>query len=444
MPALVRNGFRGGDAGGTEPPRETERPRGGDAEGADRLSSAPRRGPTLRRVRVIEVPGGVPICSWAPEVEPSALEQAVNLARLPFAIDHVALMPDAHAGYGMPIGGVLFAEAAVVPYAIGVDIGCGVALAETDLLAGALGRRGLRDVLEAIERDVPTGRRSQPRPVDRHRAEEEIGVERPASIERAWWERGIDQLGTLGSGNHFLEVQCDPDGRVCVMLHSGSRSLGKAICDAFQRRALAGNLARREPLPHRELAYLREGTPDFDAYWAAMAYARRFAEVNRARMLAVVERAFEAHTRVRRFERLVDIHHNDAARELHVVDGRRREGLVHRKGAVRARAGEPVLVPGSMETASYVGVGLGNPDAFETCQHGAGRAMSRTAARRARSAPAVLAAMEAEGVLLLAGDRGAVAEEAGFAYKDIEAVMGASADLVRPVRRLTPLGVVKG
>lgn len=400
-------------------------------------------------MQVIQVEGGVPIHSWSPELERSALEQAVNLARLPFAIDHVALMPDAHTGYGMPIGGVLFAEAAVVPYAIGVDIGCGVAFAETDLTVASLGRRGLGEVLEAIERGVPTGTKSQRRPVDRRRAEEEIGLERPASIERAWWERAVDQLGTLGSGNHFLEVQRDADGRVCVMLHSGSRSLGKAICDAFQRRALAGNLARHDRLPHRELAYLREGDPAFDAYWTAMTFALRFAEVNRSRMLDVVERAFETHTKIRRFERLVDVHHNYAARERHApgADCGRQvvcEGLVHRKGAVRARAGEPVLVPGSMETASYVGEGLGNAGAFETCQHGAGRAMSRTAARKTRSSGAVYAAMEAEGVLLLAGDRGAVAEEAGFAYKDIEAVMAASADLVRPVRRLTPLGVVKG
>jgi len=397
---------------------------------------------------MIPVEGGVPIRSWAPTLERTALEQAVNVARLPFAIDHVALMPDAHAGYGMPIGGVLFAEAAVVPYAIGVDIGCGVAFAETDLTAATLRRRDLERVLEAIEDGVPTGTRSQRRPVNRRQAEAEIGLERPAAIEPAWWEHAVNQLGTLGSGNHFLEVQRDEAGRVCVMLHSGSRSLGKSICDAFQWRALAGNLARRDPLPHRELAYLREGEPAFDDYWAAMSYALRWAEVNRSRMLDAVERAFEAQTRLRRFDRLVDVHHNYAARERHRVGSGpgavAREGLVHRKGAVRARAGEIVLVPGSMETASYVGEGLASVAAFETCQHGAGRAMSRTAARKARPAAAVYEAMEAEGVLLLAGDRRLVAEEAGFAYKDIEAVMAASADLVRPVRRLTPLGVVKG
>ena len=163
-------------------------------------------------MQVIPVAGGVPIHSWAPEVERTALEQAVNLARLPFAIDHVALMPDAHAGYGMPIGGVLVADAAVVPYAIGVDIGCGVAFAETDLTVPTLRRRDLERVLEAIEDGVPTGTRSQRRPVDRRRAEAEIGLERPASIEPAWWEHAVDQLGTLGSGNHFLEVQRD-DGR---------------------------------------------------------------------------------------------------------------------------------------------------------------------------------------------------------------------------------------
>jgi len=401
-------------------------------------------------VHVIEVTGGVPVFSWAPGIERTALEQAENVARLPFAIDHVALMPDAHAGYGMPIGGVLFANAAVVPYAIGVDIGCGVVFAETDLAVETLGRPALERVLETIQDAVPTGHRGQRRPVDRRHAEAEIGLEVPRSIDIAWWEHAVDQLGTLGSGNHFIEVQRDEAGRIAVMLHSGSRSLGKAICDAFQRRALARNLARHDPLPHRELAYLREDDPDFEAYWAAMTYALRWAEVNRSRMLDAVERAFEAHTPIRRFERVVDVHHNYAARERHAAgaDGQgrpiRREGLVHRKGAVRARAGETVLVPGSMETASYVGLGLGNPAAFETCQHGAGRAMSRTAARKAGAAGAVAAGMGARGVLLRAGDRSAVAEEAGFAYKDVDAVMAASADLVRPIRRLVPLGVVKG
>jgi tRNA-splicing ligase RtcB len=385
-------------------------------------------------------PGRVPIKSWAPQLEGSALEQATNLSNLPFAIRHVALMPDAHTGYGMPIGGVLFADRAVVPYAIGVDIGCGVALAETDLTVKTLGRDELDRALGEIARRVPTGTSSQKRKVDRHAALAEIALAVPDSIEPAWFERAVHQLGTLGSGNHFLEVQRDEAGRIFVMLHSGSRSLGKAICDAFHKRALGENTKSHAELPHRELAYLREGTPGYDAYWAAMTFALRFAEVNRSRMLDQVEVALGMHTRMSRFERLVDIHHNYAAWEHHFGQN----GIVHRKGAVRARAGETVLIPGSMGTASYVAEGLGNPESFETCQHGAGRQMSRTRARKAMTSKELFAEMSRLGVMLHSGDPKTAAEEAPFAYKDIETVMAASADLIRPTKRLTPLGVVKG
>jgi tRNA-splicing ligase RtcB len=381
----------------------------------------------------VRKPGRLPIHSWATPLEGSALEQATNLSNLPFAIDHVALMPDAHAGYGMPIGGVLFADKAVVPYAIGVDIGCGVALVET--LAPDLDR-----ALRQIARDVPVGTSSQPHAVDREAALAEIGRELPGSIDAAWFARAVNQLGTLGSGNHFLEVQRDEAGQVYVMLHSGSRSLGKTICDEFHKRALAQNLAWHADLPHRELAFLPVGAEDFRGYWAAMEFALRFAEVNRSRMLDAAEAAFARHTTVGRMERLVDIHHNYAAWEHHVG----MNGIVHRKGAVRARAGEMVLIPGSMGTASYVGEGLGNAAAFDTCQHGAGRAMSRTAARKSKTSKEVYDEMAELGVALHSGDPMTVAEEAAFAYKDIESVMAASASLVRPTKRLTPLGVVKG
>lgn len=387
----------------------------------------------------VRKPGRVPIHSWATPLEGSALEQATNLSNLPFAIDHVALMPDAHTGYGMPIGGVLFADKAVVPYAIGVDIGCGVALVETDLTVETLAPDIAR-TLAQIARDVPVGTSSQPRAVDRDAALAEIGLALPDSIEAGWFDRAVNQLGTLGSGNHFLELQRDEAGQVFVMLHSGSRSLGKTICDAFHKRALAQNVAWHVELPHRELAFLPAGTDDFRGYWSAMEFALRFAEVNRSRMLDAAEAAFGRHTAVGRMERVVDIHHNYAAWEHHVgVDG-----IIHRKGAVRARAGETVLIPGSMGTASYVGEGLGNAASFETCQHGAGRAMSRTAARKAKTSKDVYAEMADLGVALHSGDPKTVAEEAAFAYKDIDAVMAASASLVKPVKRLTPLGVVKG
>jgi tRNA-splicing ligase RtcB len=384
--------------------------------------------------------GRVPIKSWAPALEGSVLAQATNLADLPFAIRHVALMPDAHMGYGMPIGGVLFGDRAVVPYAIGVDIGCGVALVETDLTVESLSHARLELVLADIERRVPTGRSSQRDGVDRAQAEGEIGRPLPESVKEAWFERAVHQLGTLGSGNHFLEIQRDEAGLVHVMLHSGSRRLGKTICDEYHKRALAHDLVQGLELPHRELAYLPMGAPDFDDYWAAMTYALRFAEVNRSRMLDQVEIAFERHTSLGRFERAVDVHHNFAAWETHFGQ----DGIVHRKGAVRARAGEIVLIPGSMGTASYVAEGLGNPESFQSCPHGAGRAMSRTVARKSLSSADLFVEMERLGVRLFSGDPKTAAEEAPSAYKDIETVMAQSADLVRPLKRLTPLGVVKG
>jgi tRNA-splicing ligase RtcB len=382
----------------------------------------------------------VPIKSWAFPLEDGALEQATNLSNLPFAIDHVALMPDAHQGYGMPIGGVLFAERAVVPYAIGVDIGCGVTLAETDLTVESLKLDELENVLEAIVAGVPTGFGTLEVPVDREVAEAAMGVAKPLSVRAAWFERVLSQLGTLGGGNHFLEIQRDEVGTLFVMLHSGSRSLGKAICDEFHKRALAQNRAWHSVLPHDELAFLPVGAEDYVGYWAAMDFALRFAEVNRSRMLDVVEAAFAAHTKIGRFDRLVDVHHNYAAWENHGG----RNGIVHRKGAVRARAGDVVLIPGSMGTASYVGVGLGNPDSFATCQHGAGRAMSRAAARSSKTSDEVFAEMASIGVALRSSEPKEVAEEAAFAYKDIESVMANSASLVQATKRLVPVAVVKG
>jgi tRNA-splicing ligase RtcB (3'-phosphate/5'-hydroxy nucleic acid ligase) len=395
---------------------------------------------TATALPIVTKPGRVPIKSWAGALDPRTLEQATNVSNLPFAIDHVALMPDGHAGYGMPIGGVLFADKAVVPYAIGVDIGCGVALVETDLTVEDLPSAALDAVLADIDRGVPTGFHGLKTPVDREVALESMGVAKPESVKDVWFDRALSQLGTLGGGNHFLELQRDEAGTVFVMLHSGSRSLGKTTCDEFHKRALAHNRAWASALPHDELAFLPVGTDDFVGYWSAMEFALRFAEVNRSRMLDVAERAFGSLTKIGRFDRLVDVHHNYAAWEHH----KGRNGIVHRKGAVRARAGEVVLIPGSMGTASYVGEGLGNAESFETCQHGAGRALSRTAARKSKTSKEVYDEMAALGVVLRSSDPKGVAEEAAFAYKDIESVMAASASLVRPTKRLTPLGVVKG
>ncbi len=385
----------------------------------------------------------LPIYSWATAVEAEALRQARNLGNLDVAVDHAALMPDAHSGFGMPIGGVLFTEGAVVPYAIGVDIGCGVQVARTNLVwEDSLNPEKLRNVLRQVQRDVPTGFAVHKRPpMTRARMLGLMGLDPPDSIAGGWLDRALLSIGTLGGGNHFLEVQRDAENRVHFMLHSGSRNLGKQICDLFARRALEVDRRAGRALPDPELAYLRfDEDEDAARYWDAMTFALRWAELNRRQMMDRVEAAFRKHASVHRFDRLVDVHHNYAAPEEHA--GVR--GIVHRKGAVRAAAGDTVLIPGSMGTASYIGEGLGNPDAFETCQHGAGRALGRNAAKRAKTSAEVFSEMAAWGIELLSNEPETAAEEAAFAYKDIDSVMAQSADLVRPVTRLRPLGVVKG
>jgi tRNA-splicing ligase RtcB len=352
-------------------------------------------------------------------------------------------MPDAHVGFGMPIGGVLFVADAVVPYAIGVDIGCGVQIARTNLVwQDSLTPAKLRAILRQIQRDVPTGfavHRRAPMGIDRML--ELVGMEAPSAIAPRWLDRALLSIGTLGGGNHFLEVQRDDEDRVFFMLHSGSRNLGKQICDLFAKRALTIDQRAGRELPDRELAYLRfDEDEEAEQYWDAMTFALRWAELNRRQMMDVVEAAFRKHASVHRFERLVDIHHNYAAPEEHA--GIR--GIVHRKGAVRAGLGDAVLIPGSMGTASYIGEGLGNEDAFETCPHGAGRALGRNAAKRAKTSAEVFEEMAAWGIEFISNEPRTAAEEAAFAYKDIESVMAQSADLVRPVTRLRPLGVVKG
>lgn len=388
----------------------------------------------------VHVPAnGKPVKNWARQAEQGALDQADNLARLPFVISHVALMPDAHQGYGMPIGGVLFADRAVVPYAIGVDIGCGVLLQRTDLTVEEAVER-MDAIGPAILAGVPVGNGPQAEHQTPQEWPDELAAW-PEWIAPEWISKVQHQIGTLGGGNHFIELQSDEDGHVYVMLHSGSRSLGKKICDHFHKIALGLNQRWYSALPDKELAYLPWDSDEAHAYWACMEYALRFAEQNRARMLARVNDALFANTSIGSAEVIVDCHHNYATWENH----HNKNGIVHRKGAVRARAGEDVLIPGSMGTGSYWAKGLGNPQSFETCQHGAGRAMSRAAAKRMYSGvDEMLAELVEAGTRVYTPDAKEVIDEAPRAYKDIESVMEASGDLVKVVKRLRPIGTVKG
>jgi tRNA-splicing ligase RtcB len=393
----------------------------------------------------------VPIKAWAQEIEAGALEQARHLAQLPFAFQHVALMPDVHQGYGMPVGGVLAARDTIVPNAVGVDIGCGMIARRTSLrveqvLAPHRGRGTvLTAALGAIMRAVPVGLR----PGGSHKTAQVWNLPdefapviegAPVPLARAW-ERSAFQLGTLGSGNHFIEVQADEADRVWLMLHSGSRALGKAVCDHFNAEAVALNRGEGSSVPPAwQLAHLRTDAPLGRRYIQWMSLCLAYAEQNRALMMERVAGALESAAGAFAVEEAIQTHHNYAALERHFDQ----EVWVHRKGACRAREGELLIIPGSMETGSYIGRGLGSAESFQSCSHGAGRTMSRGAARKARTVQDMIESMNRKGIALATHKVESVLDEAGHAYKDVESVMAQEADLVEPVHRLRPLGVVKG
>lgn len=412
------------------------------------------------------------VWSWLPqsEIESGALDQIVNLANLPSA-KHVAVMPDAHKGYGMPIGTVLATIGTVVPYAVGVDIGCGMVAVKTSLNVTQAPRELVRKALEGIFARVPVGQPGRGRDRDagsfKDRQDSVVlreWIESVGSIldgTKDLRERSDRQLGTLGGGNHFIELQSDGTN-VWLMLHTGSRSFGKAICDRWYKYALGLNEKYYTPLPDKELAFLPlEGIHGGYAYLNEMRYAMRFAEESRKR---IENRSIEA--MVEAFgdfviEQRIETHHNFAAVEKHMG----KDLVVHRKGAVKTveveASAKPlvagmraeVTIPGSMQTGSYIGLGKPNVLALNTCSHGAGRRLGRKQAQRERAAEeaafgvpyaSMRDQMALQGIELVTPEGSDVVDEGGFAYKDIENVMRYQADLVEPVVRLTPLGVVKG
>jgi len=386
-------------------------------------------------VHVIETEP-VPLKIWGEDIDEGALEQAHHLARLPFAFHHVALMPDAHVGYGMPIGGVLAALGQVIPHAVGLDIGCGVRAWRTNI--GAQEFLGARDlVLNDIQRSVPTG-------FEWHHASQDARTslfgevpDVPPLPDEA--DKAARQVGTLGGGNHFIEVQRDEAGVVWAMVHSGSRNVGKQVAEYHDAVAKRVNAAQGSPVPAEwGLAHLAVDSSAGRDYLTAMDWCLRFAKENRRLMQAAVQAALD-----RRFPGVEpdpcdDVHHNYAAIEEHFGE----QVVVHRKGAVRAMG--TVIVPGSMGTASYICRGLANPESFCSCSHGAGRVMGRKQAMRQIPREDVIRELRERDIRLFKAKKKDLAEEAPAAYKDIEDVMRWQRDLVEPVVRLKPLGVVKG
>ncbi len=399
-----------------------------------------------------------PIKIWLEEesrLESSCLEQAYRLSQLPFLHKWVCLMPDTHAGKGMPIGGVIAAKDVIIPNAVGSDIGCGMVFISTNIRMEEI--RGIQtgngSVIQAavggIMRAVPLGtdRYKTPQPsaaLDRAKEEMEKYGENPELLPLI--EDGYFQAGSLGGGNHFIELQEDEEGRLCIMIHSGSRHLGKAVCDYFHKKAV--ELNRRwysEVKEEYRLAFLPVETEEGRQYIRWMKLALDYAFENRAAMLektcAIVKETVEKNTgKAVEFDGEINCHHNYAALEHHYGAN----VWVHRKGAVRVRKGELAVIPGAMGSYSYVAEGKGSPESFCSSSHGAGRNYSRTGAMRAFSTEKVMVDLKEQGVVLGKRKKQDVAEECRFAYKDIEQVMAQQTDLVTPVRKLKTVGVVKG
>jgi len=381
------------------------------------------------------------LLSWASLIDENTVEQARTSSSMPFIYPHLALMPDAHLGLGATVGSVIPTLGAIMPAAVGVDIGCGMIAVRTQFTRDDLLGTDLAELRQQIERSIPlsAGRdnkkivaTAEPRIAELERLAEEAGFD-PATYAKQW----RNQLGSLGSGNHFIEVSVDETDAVWLFLHSGSRGVGNRI--AKHHIDVAQRLAKQWwiELPHRDLAYLVEGTPEFTRYIRELRWAQRFALLNREEMM---DRVADQLGRflgapVEELER-INCHHNFTESETHF--GKR--VWVSRKGAIQADAGREGLIPGSMGTASYVVEGLGNPLSLNSSPHGAGREHSRSAARRTFTHEQLREAMRG----IEFRDTDAFIDEIPQAYKSIDRVMADSTDLVTVRRTLRQLVNVKG
>jgi tRNA-splicing ligase RtcB len=395
---------------------------------------------------------GVRLWTGDMEVEQQALQQIRNISTLPILAGHIAIMPDVHYGMGATVGSVIPTKGAIIPAAVGVDIGCGMVAMHTELIASDL-PDSLKAVRHQIERDVPVGfnyhrdvvapGRQGPEGMALKRRIDSLmprfdGLRIMARVGKFDHKRMWNQLGTLGGGNHFIELCLDEAQCVWIMLHSGSRNVGKTVGEAAV--TTARELARKNEahLPDRDLAWLDQGTPEFDEYVTALAWCQEYAALNRDIMLHLVKRALE-HALGRTIDARVEAincHHNYANLEEHFGE----TIWVTRKGAVSAKAGQLGIIPGSMGVKSYIVRGRGHADAYASCSHGAGRRMSRGEAKRRFSREDLV--QQTAGVECRKDD--GVIDEIPGAYKSIDAMMEAQSDLVEIVHTLKQVLCVKG
>ncbi len=380
----------------------------------------------------------VPIKIWLENIEANALSQARNLANLPFVFKHVALMPDCHSGYGMPIGGVLATKGVIIPNAVGVDIGCGMCAIKTSLTE--INTDELKKIMSGIRELVPLG-------FDHHKRRQDEALMPPIdnlpqkSIVRNMHAGALKQIGTLGGGNHFIEIQKGSDGHIWVMIHSGSRNLGYKVAAHYNKLAEKLNERWCSVVPKKqELAFLPIETQEAKDYMSEMQYCVDFAFANRKLMMENIKSVF---TKVvgDDFNELnfINIAHNYARWESHFNTN----VIVHRKGATSAREGEVGIIPGSQGTKSYIVLGKGNVESFESCSHGAGRIMGRKQAQRELNLDEEIDKLNSRGIVhSIRGIRDL--DEAPGAYKDINEVMENQNDLVSILVELNPLAVIKG
>lgn len=386
----------------------------------------------------------IPIKLWLEDIEDGALEQAKNLSNLPFAFKHIAIMPDAHQGYGMPIGGVMAARGVVVPNAVGVDIGCGMCAVRTNL--ERIDKETIKRILGGSKEDhggirtfIPVGFDHHPKkqddtlmpPMNEHTFEGIVGKE---------YDSALKQIGTLGGGNHFIELQHGSDGFVWIMIHSGSRNLGYKVAKNYNDISVKLHEKWHSSVPKKwELAFLPLESEEGTKYMSEMKYCVSFALANRSLMMERVKQAIVDACGPVEFGKMINIAHNYAAMENHFGQN----VLVHRKGATQAREGQFGIIPGSQGTKSYIVTGKGNPQSFMSCSHGAGRKMGRKQAQRELNLEEEIARLDTVGVVHGIRHQKDLDEAAG-AYKDISIVMQNQADLIDISVELTPLAVVKG
>lgn len=378
----------------------------------------------------------IPVKYWLDYVEDSASEQILHLSNLPFAFHHVSIMPDCHSGYGMPIGGVLATKGVVIPNAVGVDIGCSVSAIQTSLKVEEVNRTVLKSIMGLIRERIPVG--------FAHHQEEQDQCWMPECsslgfITEQEYRSAKKQVGTLGGGNHFIEIQADEEGTVWVMIHSGSRNLGYKVANHYNKLAVKLNHQWYSSVPKEwELAFLPIECQEAKDYMSEMQYCVEFAHGSHELMMHNIKNIFMQVIGCD-FGEPFHVTHNYAAWENHFGQN----VIVHRKGATRVREGELGIIPGSQGTASYVVRGLGNPESFYSCSHGAGRKMSRTKACAELDLAEEIGKLDSQGILHSIRTSKDL-DEASGAYKDIDQVMENQKDLVQIVTKLVPLGVIKG